>query len=119
MYGLDSNYLVVTRVQHEQDVRRAAEFRMVREHNAGKRSVGLIWKLFSLLAVSESEVRETPAERTPQPAAYTQMASSANLRSSPFCMHSIPQTRFLRVLPLSVARPSNSIRGSEQRSENA
>ena len=69
MYGLDSNYLVVTRVQHEQDVRRAAEFRMVREHNASKRSVGFIWKLFSLLAVNESEVRNTPVEQTPQPAA--------------------------------------------------
>lgn len=66
MIGLDPMYQVVTRARHEEDVRRAEEARLVREAKQGDRSLGLIWKLFSQLAVSEREVREAGRE---QPAA--------------------------------------------------
>ncbi len=69
MIGLDPMYQVVTRAQHEEDVRRAETFRMVREARVSNPSLGLIWRVFSRLAVSEREPREIAREQAARPAA--------------------------------------------------
>jgi len=66
MNSFDSSYLVVTRVQHEEDMRRAAESRLVREARTRDASLGLIWKFFSRLALTDEPSREVVVEPNPQ-----------------------------------------------------
>jgi len=69
MNSFDSTYLVVTRVQHEEDMRRAAESRLVREARSRDVSLGLIWKFFGRLALTDEPSREVVVEPNPQTAA--------------------------------------------------
>ena len=66
-FGQNSTYGLVARAQHEEDIRRAAEHRLVREAQPQVKSLGLIWKLFSRLAVSDGnsfEAVSDPAHTT-------------------------------------------------------
>lgn len=67
-FGLDSTHGLVARSRHEEDVRRAAERRLARDAQAPKRSLGLIWSLFSRLALSDEPGHEPTSDPSPQPA---------------------------------------------------
>ena len=68
MFGQNSTYEIVARAQHEEDMRRAAEHRLVREAKTQGKSLGLIWKLFGLLAVSDEKSFEAASESKTQSA---------------------------------------------------
>jgi hypothetical protein len=67
-FGQNSTFELVARVQHQDDIRRAAEHRLVREAQPQGKSLGLIWRLFSRLALSDEQSREAAAEPTTQSA---------------------------------------------------
>lgn len=68
MNGLIPMYQMVTQAQHEERMRQAAEFRLVREARQHRPSLGLIWKLFSRLALSDGTTAEPAGASTPQTA---------------------------------------------------
>ena len=68
MNGLIPTYQIVTQMQQEERIRQAAEFRLVREARLQRPTLGLIWKLFSRLALSDDVTAEPAGAGTPQAA---------------------------------------------------
>jgi hypothetical protein len=68
-FGQNSAFELLARAQHEEDIRRAAEHRLVREANAQGKSLGLIWRIFSRLALSDEAAAESGTQPNPQSAA--------------------------------------------------
>jgi hypothetical protein len=68
-FGQNSTFEIVARAQHEEDMRRAAEYRLVREAQPQRKPLGLIWKLFGLLAVTDEKSFEAISEPSAQTAA--------------------------------------------------
>ena len=68
MNGLNYPFQNVALERHDENLRRAAEYRLVREAQARGSSPGLIWRLFSRLALSEKTSQEVEGERTPRTA---------------------------------------------------
>lgn len=68
MNGLIPTYQIVTQAQLEERMRRAAEYRLAREARQHRPSLGLIWKLFGRLALSDGMNAEPAGAGTPQTA---------------------------------------------------
>lgn len=68
MNGLSFSNHDVAQLRHQEDMRRAAQHRLVREAHERRPAIGLIWKLFSRLALSEKTNPEMVGERTPRTA---------------------------------------------------
>jgi hypothetical protein len=65
---MNASIELVARARHEEDLRRASEYRLVRESRSREASLGLVWKLFSRLALSDEPGSEPRKEQTPRPA---------------------------------------------------
>ena len=66
MNGLNPMYDTVTRHQHREDIRRAAEFRAVREARTRTGATGFIWKLYGRLAINNETGNERAVEYNPR-----------------------------------------------------
>lgn len=66
MYGVNPMYDTVTRVQHREDIRRAAEFRAVREARTRTGAAGFLWKLYGRLAINNETGNERSVEYNPR-----------------------------------------------------
>lgn len=64
MNGLNPMYDTVTRHQHEQDMRRASEFRLIRDARRRNGSIGLFAKIASRFTGSNEATVECAHERT-------------------------------------------------------
>lgn len=67
-FGQNSTFEIVARAQHEEDIRRAAAHRLVREAQPQGKPLGLIWKLFSRLALSDEKSYDGVSEPKAQSA---------------------------------------------------
>ena len=66
MYGMNPNYTIVTREQHQADIRRAAEFHLARE--ARRLNGGQRWlpRLYGRFTSNSEATRDANAEQAPQ-----------------------------------------------------
>lgn len=69
MNGVNLNHELTARAIHQEDMNRAAERRQVREAKQAGRGIGMIWKLFSRLALSDHGTLESAADPNPRAAA--------------------------------------------------
>lgn len=66
MNGLNPMYDTVTRAQHQEDIRRAANFRAAREARQRSGAMGFMWKLYGRLSISNETGNESAVECNPR-----------------------------------------------------
>ena len=66
MNGVNTNYSIVTQMQHAEDIRRAAEFRTIRDARLRTGAQGIVHRIFSRIHAGDERASEMACEQTPQ-----------------------------------------------------
>ncbi len=66
MYTMNTSYTIVTTAQHQEDIRRAAEFRMVRDAGSRTGARGFAARIYSRFVNGTEAAAECACERKPQ-----------------------------------------------------